>query len=75
VPLHSMRLGRRSLNFAHIPVVYSGHLPIVPGDCDRIPTRFGDGAAVSGVAPPIDASSLLEGLGFVDCHAGVDSSF
>src|SRR3979411_2082309 len=59
---------RHSLNFAHVPVVYAGHLPIVPGDCDCIPTCFGDNAAVSGVASPIYAVALLEAFGFADCH-------
>ncbi len=68
LPLHAVRLCWRLLNFVHVSVVYSGHLPIVPGDRDRIPTRFGDNAAVSGIAPPINAGALLEGLGFVDCH-------
>jgi len=66
--LHRAWRGRRSVNFAHVPVVYAGHLPIVPGDCDRIPTRFGDNAAISGVALPIDSGALLETLGFGDCH-------
>jgi hypothetical protein len=66
--LHSMRLGRRSLNFAHVPVVYPGHLPIVPGDRDCIPTCFGDNAAISGIASPVDAGTLLEILRFADGH-------
>jgi hypothetical protein len=53
-----MRLGRRSLNFAHVPVVYPGHLPIVPGDRDCIPTCFGDNAAISGIASPVDACAI-----------------
>ena len=68
LPLHSMRLCRLSLNFAHVPVVYACYLPIVPGDRDRIPTCFGDNAAVSGIASPINAGALLEALRFVDCH-------
>jgi transposase, IS30 family len=66
--LHNMHLCRHSLNFAHVPVVDAGHLPIVPGNRDRIPTRFGDNAAISGIAPPINAGALLEILGFIDCH-------
>jgi len=66
--LHSMRLGRRSLNFAHVPVVYPGHLPIVPGDRDCIPTCFGDNAAISGIASPVDAGTLLEILRFAYGH-------
>ena len=50
--LHNMHLCRHSLNFAHVPVVDAGHLPIVPGNRDRIPTRFGDNAAISGICPP-----------------------
>jgi hypothetical protein len=57
-----MRLCRPSLNFAHVPVVYAGHLPIVPGDCDCIPTRFSDNAAISGIASPINAGALLRPL-------------
>jgi len=60
--LHGVRLGRCLLNFAHVSVVHSAHLPIVPGDRDRIPTRFGDNAAVSGVAPPINAGTFLRAL-------------
>ena len=43
-------------------------LPVVPGDRDRIPARFGDNTTVSGIAPPINPGALIEGLGFVDCH-------
>jgi len=57
LPLHGTRLCRRFLNFAHVSVVYSGHLPIVPSDCDRIPTRVGDNATISGIAPPINAGN------------------
>ena len=56
------------VNFAHVSVVYSGRLPIVPGDRNRIPARFGDNATISGIAPPINLGALIEGLGFVDCH-------
>ena len=31
---------------AHVPMVHGGHLTIVPGDRDCIPTHFGDDAAV-----------------------------
>ena len=68
LPLHSIRPCRRLLNFAHVPVAYSGHLPIIPGDRDRIPTRFGDDAAIGGVALSINAGARREGLEFVDCH-------
>jgi hypothetical protein len=68
LPLHSIRPCRRLLNFAHVSVVNSGHLPIIPGDRDRIPARFGDEATIGGVAPPINAGALREGLGLVDGH-------
>ena len=44
-----------------------------PGDRDRIPTRFGDDAAVSGIAMPINAGTLLENIGVGDrhCHSAV----
>ena len=58
--LHNMHLCRHSLNFAHVPVVDAGHLSIVPGNRDRIPTRFCDNAAISGIAPPTNAGALLE---------------
>ena len=66
--LRSMRLGRHSLNFAHVPMMHAGHLPIVPGDRDCIPTCFGDNAAISGIASPINAGALLEALRFVGFH-------
>ena len=62
------RICRNSLNFAHVPVVHTGNLPIVPGDRDCSPTCFGDNAAICGIASPINASALLEALRFVDCH-------
>jgi hypothetical protein len=62
--LRGHRLCRRLPDFAHIAMVHSGHLTIVPGDGDCVPTRFGDAAAVGGNALPIDAATLLEGLGF-----------
>ena len=68
LPLHSMRLGRRSLNFAHVPVVYAGHLSIVPGDRDCIPPCFGDNAAIGGIASPKNTGALLKVLGFRDGH-------
>src|ERR1700688_1032795 len=74
LPSPSMRRCRRFPNFAHVSMVYSGHLPIVPGDCNGIPTRFGDNATIGGIAPPINASVLLEGLGFVDCHCCTDAA-
>jgi len=56
------------VNFAHVAVVHSGHLAIVPSDRDRIPARFGDKATVRGIASPINAGALFEVLGFVYCH-------
>ncbi len=66
LPLH--RPCRRSLNFAHVPVVYDSHLTIVPGDRNRIPTRFSDSAAISGIASPINTAAFLEAFRFGDCH-------
>ncbi len=71
------------MNLAHVAVVYAGHVPVVPGDRDRIPSRFGDNAAIGGVALPIHAGALLEALGFGDrhCHvargrfSGLESAF
>ena len=58
--LYSHRPCRRSLDFTHIPMVYSGHLTIVPSDCDCIPARFSDTAAISSIASPINVVALLE---------------
>jgi len=66
--LHSMRLCRRLLNFPHIAVVYSGHLPILPGYRDRIPTGFRNNATISGISLPKDTGAFLEALGFGDRH-------
>src|SRR6266705_4985159 len=66
--LHSSRSYRRSLDFAHIPMVYSGHLTIVPSDRGCIPAYFGDSAAISGIAAPINAATLLETFGFGGSH-------
>jgi hypothetical protein len=68
LPLHSTRLRRYSLNLAHVSVVHAGHLPVGPGNRDRIPTRFGDDAAISGIASPINAGAFLEALRFINCH-------
>jgi hypothetical protein len=48
LPLHSSPLCRHSLDFAHVAMVYGGHLTIVPCNRDRVPTYFGDTAAVIG---------------------------
>src|ERR1700730_16836070 len=66
--LHSGPLCRHSLDFAHVAMVYGGHLTIVPGNRDRVPTYFGDTAAVIGIASPINAAALLETLRFRDRH-------
>src|SRR5258705_11683061 len=66
--LHSSRSYRRSLDFAHIPMVYSGHRTIVPSDRGCIPAYFGDSAAISGIAAPINAATLLETFGFGGSH-------
>jgi hypothetical protein len=34
-------------------MMYAGDLSVVPSDCDRIPTRLGDDAAVIGITAPI----------------------
>jgi len=49
-------------------VVYDSHLTIVLGDRDRIPTRLSDCAAISGIASPIYAVTLLKAFRFGDCH-------
>jgi hypothetical protein len=49
------------LDFAHISTIDAGHLSIVPGNRDSIPTGFGDLAAVIGFAMPTDAVADLEG--------------
>jgi hypothetical protein len=49
-------------------MVHAGPLPIVPGNRGRIPTRFGDKAAVSGITSPINPGALCAAFRFVDCH-------
>src|SRR5437762_919336 len=48
-------------------MVYGGHLTIVPGNRDRVPTCFGDTAAIIGIASPVNAAALLERLAY--CQA------
>jgi hypothetical protein len=60
--------GLRSLDFAHVPVVHDSHMPIVPGDRDRIPTRLSNSAYVSSITLPANASTLLEVLRFGGSH-------
>ena len=66
--LHNSRLCSRSLDLAHVPTVYSGHMTIVPSDRDCIPTHFGDNAAVIGIASPINAVAFLEAFRFGGLH-------
>ena len=61
----------RFLDFPHVPMVHDGDLTIIPGDRDRIPTRFGYFSAISGIASPANAAALLEGLGFGDIHSAL----
>ena len=63
--LHNMHLCRHTLNFAHVSVVDNRHVPVVPGDRDRVPSRFGDNAAISGITPPKNAGADLQVLGLV----------
>ena len=60
--------GLRSLDFAHVAVLHDGHMTIVPGDCDRVPTRLSDCAAVTSITLPANASALLEILRFGGVH-------
>src|SRR5450759_506801 len=55
---------RRLPDFAHIAMMHSGHLTIVPSDRDGIPARFGDTAAVGGIALPINPATLREAFRF-----------
>ena len=41
-------------------MVYARHFPVSPGNHDRIPTRFGDSATISGITSPINAGTFLE---------------
>src|SRR4249919_724914 len=66
--LHNSRLCWRSLDLAHVPMVHGGHLTIVPGDRDCIPTHFGDNTAVGGITSPINAAAPLETFGFSGIH-------
>ena len=64
-----MQFRWQSFDFAHVPMVYGGHVTIVPSDRDRIPTRSGDSTAVSGVTMPTYSIALFELLGFGSGHA------
>ena len=55
--LHNSRLCWRPLDLAHVPMVHGGHLTIVPGDRDCIPTHVGYNAAVGGITSPINAAA------------------
>src|ERR1700704_6879042 len=58
----------RSLYFAHISMVNAGHLAIVPGNRNSVPTRFSDLAAVGSIALPPNAGALLERSRFGGSH-------
>jgi hypothetical protein len=49
-------------------MVYGGDVTIIPGDHDCIPAYFGDTAAVSGIALPINAATPLEAFRFGAGH-------
>jgi hypothetical protein len=68
--LHAFQPCRRKLDVAHIPVVYGGHLTIVPGDRDRVPRGFRDAAAVGGIASPANPAAFPEVLRFGHRHVG-----
>ena len=57
-----------SLDLAHVPMVHGRQLTVVPGDRDRIPTDFGNTAAIGTIAVPIDATALPELFGFGGRH-------
>ena len=52
-------------------MVYGGHLTIVPGDRDRVPTRSTDTAAISGITSPAYSNALPELLGFGSGHVAL----
>jgi hypothetical protein len=52
-------------------MVYGGHLTIVPGDRDRVPTRSADAAAISGITAPAYPIALPEFLRFGSGHVGL----
>jgi len=64
--LHRMQRRRLALNFTHVSVMDNRHVPVVPGDRDRVPSRFGDNAAIGGITPPKTAGVDLQVLGFGD---------
>ena len=66
--LHRMQRRRHALNFTHVSVMDNRHVPVVPGDRDRVPSRFGDNAAIGGITPPKNAGADLQVLGFGDCR-------
>ena len=74
-PLHGRALDRLSMDFAHVSTGYGRHVTIVPRNRDRVPPRFGNDAAVSGVASPINPVTLLEAFGFVDGHVSLPPRF
>src|ERR1035437_3284620 len=48
--------------------MHNSHMPIVPGDRDRIPTRLSNSAPVSSITLPANASTLQEVLRFGGGH-------
>ena len=62
--LHCNKLCRRSPDVPHVPMVDNCNMTIVPGDRNRVPTLFGNNAAISGIALPVNAGALLEVLRF-----------
>jgi hypothetical protein len=67
-PLHAFWICQPWVDFAHVPMVYGGHLTIVPCDRDCVPTRSGDTAAISRIASPAHATAFLELLRFGSGH-------
>ena len=49
-------------------MVYGGHLTVVPGDRDGVPTRSVDGTAISGITSPAYSIAPLEVLRFGSGH-------
>ena len=49
-------------------MMYGGHLTIIPGDRDRVPTPYGDGPAVGGITLPAYSIARLKLLGLGSGH-------
>jgi hypothetical protein len=71
VGLHTLWFCRREVNFAHVAMMDGSDLSVVPGDRYRVPPRFGDSAAISGVASPAYAIALRELPRFVRGHDAI----